>query len=595
VREWKAYMTTPMLRSELGETFGRAHGVGVIGGVVSGNLEVLDFDKPGVVKAWFERLTAADERLAAIIRNQAVAVMTPSGGAHVYYRSSSPVAGSAKLAMAAEDYADNLGKLKRTIIETKAEGGYVVAPPTPGYKLVKNTFEGLPLLRGSQVRTLHEVAASFDETEASLPPVPAQTGADRPGDAYNADDSEQTSDLLVKHGWTKIRHTGGAWQMCRPGKTGGISATADFDGGGVYVFSSNAVPFTESRNYSKFEAFCLLEHSGNRTSAASELGRRYKHVLQQPNLPPQGALAAARRPGHGLSSKIQSGATDGLLGAPENVRCLLRTKLIEYDGTVIEPHGFIERGKTAMLVGEGGAGKTYFSMQMAVAVASGRSFLRYDVAEQGRVLLLSAEMNSSDMDRRMFACLNSAGILGKEERIATLANIDRVPLHGEPAGLISQDGRPPELLNAIVDQVNSKKYALVVFDPLASFGGTKVELNQDNATRDFVTLMNSLASSEGKPTVMLIHHTNKAARGGVQTSSGAARGTSALTDGVRWQGNLENREPIHGLPEVVVFRTTKANETQKPFVLWLEREPGAGTLKIASKQTVEAYRNNEKR
>jgi hypothetical protein len=95
------------------------------------------------------------------------------------------------------------------------------------------------------------------------------------------------------------------WQ--RPGKAGREgSATFNFGGSGLfYVFSTNAAPFESGTSYRPFAVYAILEHGGDFTEAARELGRKYApapvvklgperanghpHPAEAPPAPPPGA------------------------------------------------------------------------------------------------------------------------------------------------------------------------------------------------------------------------------------------------------------------------------------------------------------------
>ena len=94
---------------------------------------------------------------------------------------------------------------------------------------------------------------------------------DRPGDDYNAKSS--WSEVLV--GWTELYTKGGLTYWTRPGKKFGISATTGLRPCGsdlLHVFTSST-EFDEGKNYDKFGAYTLLNHSGDFTEAAKALGR----------------------------------------------------------------------------------------------------------------------------------------------------------------------------------------------------------------------------------------------------------------------------------------------------------------------------------
>lgn len=92
-------------------------GIAIVCGVISGGLEVLDFDSGA---AWEEFRELTDSQLPGLL-DLLPQVQTPGGGRHVYYRVAKP-SGNLKFARSA------LGK---TIAETRGEGGYVLAPGCP--------------------------------------------------------------------------------------------------------------------------------------------------------------------------------------------------------------------------------------------------------------------------------------------------------------------------------------------------------------------------------------------------------------------------------------------------------------------------------
>ena len=76
---------------------------------------------------------------------------------------------------------------------------------------------------------------------------------------------------------------------------------------------------------------------------------------------------------------------------------------------------------------------------------------------------------------------------------------------------------------------------------------------------------------KGKPTILFGHHMNKTAFGNVNTDQGSARGSSALTDGVRWQANLEKQKGEEKQNHVIL-RVVKTNFTILPPAQLLEKD-----------------------
>ena len=120
---WKELQERLPTDSELRKWFGGGEilGIATIGGSVSGNLEQLDFDHDAVYTypRWCELVEAEFPGLAAKFGT----IQTPKVGNHVKYRVADfAVPGNGKLATSAD---------KRTIIETRGEGGYCIAPGSP--------------------------------------------------------------------------------------------------------------------------------------------------------------------------------------------------------------------------------------------------------------------------------------------------------------------------------------------------------------------------------------------------------------------------------------------------------------------------------
>lgn len=93
---------------------GGTNGIAIVTGPISGNLAVLDIDD-----------VALAERMAAdtVLMTETLAVRTPSGGLHLY--------------VIETEARSTGGPLVPGLADLKAAGGYVLAPPTPGYRWVR--------------------------------------------------------------------------------------------------------------------------------------------------------------------------------------------------------------------------------------------------------------------------------------------------------------------------------------------------------------------------------------------------------------------------------------------------------------------------
>lgn len=96
------------------------------------------------------------------------------------------------------------------------------------------------------------------------------TNTTRPGDDYN--NRADLPALLLHHGWQRAGSNGNNESFTRPGKATGVSAT--WNGEHFYVFTSSVAMFEPDRGYRPFEVYTRLEHNGDHTAAAAELGRQ---------------------------------------------------------------------------------------------------------------------------------------------------------------------------------------------------------------------------------------------------------------------------------------------------------------------------------
>ena len=306
IGSWKDYQGRLPTAAEVGAWFANEQqGCCLICGVVSGNLELIDFDCAGEAFAPWSALVATE---VPGLLERLVIEQSPSGGWHVVYRCTEPVSGNLKLAQRREDLdgpapVERFGKtchprrgrdgrwhLILTQIETRGEGGLFLCASTPRYQLVQGAFTSVPLLSAAEREVLLRCAWSLTAVlPEAIDPQPAGA-SDRPGDDFNR--SGDLPALLAHHGWTLI-HDGANQHWCRPGKTGSTSATCK--AGVLYVFSSNADPFEANRAYSPFAAYALLEHDGDFPAAAAlrSLGFGLPMAMSDPTVDLSGIIPVA--------------------------------------------------------------------------------------------------------------------------------------------------------------------------------------------------------------------------------------------------------------------------------------------------------------
>jgi hypothetical protein len=274
-------------------------GIGIIGGAVSGNLETIDFDRGELFGSW----CALVEAQAPGLVPRLCVVRTPRepAGYHVRYRCrEASIPGNLKLAQEPGTDPKTGKPCVVTLIETRGQGGYAIAPGSPPAchetgrtydHIAGPALTDLADITAGERDTLLAAARSYDLLAGAKGKRPAAAaaagggGALRPGDDFDRRGPEWSA-ILEPHGWECGYSRGDTSYWRRPGKDGpGFSATTGYCKGrdGVdllAVFSSNADPFDGPSGaspctcYGKFAAYALLNHGGDFKAAARELARQ---------------------------------------------------------------------------------------------------------------------------------------------------------------------------------------------------------------------------------------------------------------------------------------------------------------------------------
>ena len=321
VPEWTSFQQEPADEATIRRMFANGESVALIGGAVSGNLEILDFDCAGeAVKGWADLVKSEDPDLAGVLPYES----TPSGGGHIVFRCPEvTIPGAAKLAQkkvlvsgpGKHEYANKTHEAKLVngrwyiapcLIETRGEGSYAVVNPSPGYVLKKNDFRKPPVITAKQrdllinsARALNEWAPLPDTAKPQRTPQPQGSSDLSPGDDYS--NRADIRALLERHGWVKVNEGGFKGSKTeryrRPGKSHGWSASL-IDGRIFHNFSGNADPFEMDKAYAPFSVYGFLEHGGDFSEAARTL-------VQQG----YGATAAQGTPNHMTNQDPRPGKT----------------------------------------------------------------------------------------------------------------------------------------------------------------------------------------------------------------------------------------------------------------------------------------------
>ena len=270
IKSWSEYQERIATPEEIESWFQVPSGIGIVAGFVSGSLEILDFDLGELFWPWFELVPGIASKLPV--------VETPSDGYHVFFRCEK-IGGNCKIAT------DSKAE-KKTLIETRGQGGYVVAAGSPfgvhkkRDRLYVQTLgpelPAVPIITVEERLELWRAARTFTK---DAPPKPVKRdlkpalslSANGPAEELIFRFNQAPDWHALLPGWST--HDGVHWT--RPNKSHGVSAKVVSSRDGVpvlTVFSSSAGVLTPpsgkvGQSYSAFELLVRLHFKGDRKAA----------------------------------------------------------------------------------------------------------------------------------------------------------------------------------------------------------------------------------------------------------------------------------------------------------------------------------------
>lgn len=249
--------------------------------------------------------------------------------------------------------------------------------------------------------------------------------------------------------------------------------------------------------------------------------------------------------------------------------------LMEYVDDNGKPMGFLPKSIVAMLVGAGGVGKTHLIAQLTISVSTGTPWLdvfsptsHCGLDNKGYVFLGLGENQIDDIHRVLYKA--SKMIRNQEQGRKMLGDARKriMPFSfcGQQAAFL-EGGRPSryfrELKLRLCESAPENGWSLIILDPVSRLLGVDSETDNAAATQ-FIALLEELTLDvPGNPTVLFAHHVSKSAiqQTGKQNQT-AARGASALTDGVRWQINFQKKNmENNSLDQLALLHMQKSNFT----------------------------------
>jgi hypothetical protein len=243
---------------------------------------------------------------------------------------------------------------------------------------------------------------------------------------------------------------------------------------------------------------------------------------------------------------------------------------------IVDP--FIPSSSLSMIFGPRGAGKTWVSMSLAMAIANGENFLAYAVGEPRVVLFIDGEMALADL----------------QDRVRKLSPTPPPNLLILPSERLFQAARPinlhsPDDQQAILDLLDvlereGCRPEVIIFDNLSSLSGG-VDENDNSALDQLLRWLIGLRHTG--MAVILVHHAGKNG-----TQRGASRREDLLETVIALMPPPEDASPHEGAHLILTFPKTRGRKPM-PDSLELRLTENRGRLEWQFTNSVQVDRATE--
>jgi hypothetical protein len=411
IDEWGSLQERKATENEITQWFRNGNGLAAVGGQISGNLEVIDFDEASLYDEW---CTLIDEHLGTAFISRLIVVKTPRPGVHVIFQCSA-VKGSQKLAQERTSQHEI-----KTLIETKANGGYFLLPGSPPgchpagrtYELLQGSFRSIPEITPEERDVFLSSARSFDRIQREVHQPSERksrpAGELSPGDLFNQ--TATWTEVLEPHGFKVSYRRGDSTYWRRPGKVAGVSASTNYGGYDYFYPFSTSLPFDTNRGYTKFAVYSILEHNGDFSAAARAITRRFAmdhpDRIQRSTTSDLEAERAAIQEEGTPHLKHQPDAAEQVppFVAPSHWKRLDLADLSSWECEPLKPivDGVIAAGNLVTVAAASQTGKTLKGIYLARKILNaGNLYERYPITPVDRVGYLVLEDPARRIQSRM--------------------------------------------------------------------------------------------------------------------------------------------------------------------------------------------------
>lgn len=236
------------------------------------------------------------------------------------------------------------------------------------------------------------------------------------------------------------------------------------------------------------------------------------------------------------------------------------------------------RRKVTIAIAPAGAGKSTFTLAMAISKATGRNILGINPHGKGAVAVWNNEDDMDELDRRTAALMQhyrvadeelfDEDVRGDEQRCYLYLNSgeDRpfqIAKRVGPQGILK-----PADADIMVEHLLKYKIEMLIVDPFAETHPANENSNEEILT---IARMYRYIAQKADCAVILVHHTRKPDGASSEGQSGkmeSARGASSLSGVARIMftltGMTEKQAKVYGLPEemrskYILLELAKAN------------------------------------
>lgn len=254
--------------------FDNAHGIGLVCGAISGNVEAIDIDcKYDITGTLFIRYKIAISLADKNLLKKLVVQKTRSNGYHFIYRCEK-IEGNKKLAnREATDEEKKSGDKFKVLIETRGDRGYIAIAETPGYEFIYRTLPEIETITIDERETLLNTARSFNEVVKEYVPTHRNKKQYVKGlssfEDYN--NRAEVVELLEKHGWKTINRKANKVNLLRPGSTTAATSGNYDEARNWFSVFSTSTEFQSETAYLPYAVFAILECKGDFPEASKRL------------------------------------------------------------------------------------------------------------------------------------------------------------------------------------------------------------------------------------------------------------------------------------------------------------------------------------